>query len=146
MSSFRIYDNIPKTIVTPQIKTVNIPFTTVTTGVDPQPFKTLFGTIPSNVSILGVTATLPTTPLVDPPTIQVYISNSNTTPLPETSLIESILEFQINENKTSSYINDGKNVNFKKQIYVYVTATQVENNDPIGIELAGNLAISYYQL
>jgi hypothetical protein len=54
MASFRINNNIPKTIVTPQIKTLNIPF--ITKILNPNPVSTLIGTIPYNISILGCTA------------------------------------------------------------------------------------------
>ena len=46
--SFRIYNNIPKTIITPQIKTLSIPFDTTQTD---EPVHMLVGTIPKNIYI-----------------------------------------------------------------------------------------------
>jgi len=124
MASFRINNNIPKTIVTPEIKTLNIPFITKVDDATDPPYAYI-GQIPSNISILGCTAIikekLPYAKSINfiitsiPLAIPLIDSSA-----PSPRIIGSIT-IKSDEFKGSSIAT--KNVNGDKEIYVYVYAT-----------------------
>jgi hypothetical protein len=131
MSSFRIYDNIPKTIVTPQIKTINIPFTTEVTGNQPKPVK--FGTIPLNISILGMTAIINETSTTKQ-TIYVDIKDNG--------FLSSVCNVEIFPYKFKGSCSVSHTVNSAEETNVYISAV---DSNLIGLEITGTLTISYYQ-
>ena len=137
MASFRINNNIPKTIVTPQIKTLNIPFTTQVSGTNPDPDETFIGNIPYNISILGCTATIINQDLDYKKIIKFSIK------IDSQDLSGITCNITIPANELNGSCIATKNVNEDKQNKVYVLAIKESN---VGLVLTGTFTINYFQM
>ena len=125
--SFRIYNNI-----TPQIKKINIPFKTIVDANNQPDFKK-FGTIPNNISILGLTAIVNKTLNTQGLIIYIY-------PISMSSEMTSYLTIEEGKTEACSYITPNVNLNQQSDVYI-----QAADAYPTYI-ISGTLTINYFQM
>lgn len=127
--SFRIYNNIPKTIITPQIKTLSIPFT-ITDGTDEQEI----GEVPVNICILAAKITLITltTPYTAAKIITLLFKNNNDN-----------LYTQLSINKLQTI---GYNPNYIGQNGLKANLFYIPDADQLIPSQEAVIEFSYYQL
>jgi len=122
--SFRIYNNIPKTIITPQIKTLSIPFTIPDEDEE-------IGIVPVNICILAAKITLTTPPEDEDKDITLSFKDIN-----NKQSVQTILEIPIEQ--TIGY-NEGyigpNGLGFK---LFYIPTEQIPSQEAV-------IEFSYYQ-